>query len=105
MLNFHGIEKFLRQEYQNELTHGLGIGDYLTKRGNDISRSIMTVQYEVATDTQAQEDIAKWDKPMDIFKYLYNFEVKNQDALNELSQLCLNENDHGTYNKNYKPSN
>mmetsp|Transcript_28690 Transcript_28690/g.47041 ORF Transcript_28690/g.47041 Transcript_28690/m.47041 type:complete len:178 (-) Transcript_28690:61-594(-) len=97
--HFHGISQHLRKEYNSELNHAFEISDYMTKRESDLTTAVLDVQTEIFTDAKLhpKKEVLAWKKPLDVFTFIYNAEVQNQNDINELMTLSQTEQDHATY--------
>lgn len=95
--NFNGIAKYLRTEYNDEIQHGLSIGDYLNQRDFDMTTRFVDIPASIATDKSLKDEIQSWKKPVHVFTSLLNAENVNYKALNDLATFVQNENDNATY--------
>ena len=79
-----GFAKWMRVQYQEELTHGLKIFDFI---GDRDGRALV-----YGFDTPP----AEWKSPLDVFENSYHHEQKVTAMINNLYALAVKENDYPT---------
>lgn len=84
--NLNGFANWTRIQYQEELTHGWKIYDYIIERGGSVELE--------ALDQPANE----WDGPVEVFEEIYKHEQKITSLINNLVEISQEEKDHATYN-------
>ena len=53
--HYHEISSYLRTEYDKETKHAFSIGDYMTKRGTDLTPKIIDIECELSGDKPANK--------------------------------------------------
>jgi ferritin len=82
--NLSGFAKWLRVQWQEELSHGIKLFDFVHDRGGRVVlRSLDTPQSE-------------FKSPLDVFETVYAHEQKVTASINRLYDLAVKENDHAT---------
>jgi len=82
--NFPGFSKWLRIQWQEELTHGLKLVDFVHNRGGRVLLQ--------GIDKPQSE----FKSPLDVFEQVYAHEQKVTASINRLYDLAVKENDHPT---------
>lgn len=82
--NLPGMAKWLRVQWQEELTHGLKLYDFVHDRGGRVTL------YEI------EKPQADFKSPLDVFEQVYSHEQKVTALINRLYDLAAKENDHAT---------
>jgi ferritin len=79
-----GFGKWMRVQYQEELTHGLKIFDFI----NDRDGRALVYGFETPP--------SEWKSPLDVFENSYAHEQKVTAMINNLYKLAVQENDYPT---------
>lgn len=79
-----GFANWMRVQYQEELTHGLKIFDFI----NDRDGRALVYGFDSPP--------AEWKAPLDVFENSYHHEQKVTAMINNLYQLAVKENDYPT---------
>lgn len=79
-----GFAKWMRVQYQEELTHGLKIFDFI----NDRDGRALVYGFDAPP--------AEWKSPLNVFENSYAHEQKVTAMINNLYQLAVKENDYPT---------
>ena len=83
-LNFSGMAKWLRVQWQEELSHGLKLFDFVSDRGGRV----------VLQGIDKPQGYFK--SPLDVFEVVLDHEQKVTASINRLCDLAVKENDHAT---------
>lgn len=82
--NLSGFAKWLRVQWQEEISHGLKLYDYVFNRGG-------RVLLQAVDKPQAE-----FKSPLDVFEQVYAHEQKVTASINRLYDVAVKENDHAT---------
>ena len=83
-INLKGFANWMRVQEREENFHGMKFYDYiLSRQGNVVLKAIATPPN-------------KWKSPIDVFKAVYEHELKVTALINKLATLAQKESDHAT---------
>ncbi len=82
--NFPGMAKWLRVQWQEELTHGLKLFDFMHDRGGKVVLQAV------------EKPHADFKSPLDVFEHVYAHEQKVTALINKLYDTAVKEADHAT---------
>ncbi len=82
--NLPGFAKWMRVQWQEEVTHALKIYDYVNERNGRVALK------------SVDEPPAKWKLPLDVFEATYKHEQVVTGCINDLVNLAIAEKDHAT---------
>ena len=82
--NLSGMAKWLRIQWQEELTHGLKLFDFVHDRGGHVTLHAIN------------KPQAEFKSALDVFEQVYAHEQKVTSLINKLYDLAVKEADHAT---------
>lgn len=84
--NLPGFASWMRVQYQEEMTHGMKIFDYIIERGGKVDlRSIKEVK-------------TSWKDEIEVFEETFQHEQLVSGLINDLVNVAIEEKDHATNN-------
>ena len=79
-----GFARWMRMQYEEELSHGLKLFDYLNDRGGSVTLQAI------------EQPAGKFKSPLEVFQRVQKHEAKVTGMVDRLYELAQKENDHAT---------